>query len=216
MRILSIETSTHGRVLIKDPTSPSSPHRLLIGFHGYAQNAGDMFAELERIPGLEGWTLVSVEALHPFYARAGKVVASWMTRQDRDLAIADNIAYVNRVLGTLLSDFPAAPIVYIGFSQGVAMAYRAAVLGSQRAHGVIAIGGDVPPEVKTVSVDRFPPVLIAAGLKDSWHTSEKVEADDAFLRSHGVQTEIFRYAGGHEWTDELRDHLSGTLLSMIK
>jgi predicted esterase len=139
-----------------------------------------------------------------------------MTRQDRDLAIGDNIAYVNRVVGGLLSEFPAAPIVYIGFSQGVAMAYRAAVLGSERAQGVIAVGGDVPPEVKTVSVDRFPPVLIAAGQNDSWYTSEKLEADASFLRSYGVQAEIFRYSGGHEWADELRIHLSRALLLMVK
>ena len=95
MRTLSTKTSTHGRTLIKDPTPPSSPHRLLVGFHGYAQNAEEMVAELERLPGAEEWTLVAVQALHRFYARGGeKVVASWMTRQDRELAIADNIAYV--------------------------------------------------------------------------------------------------------------------------
>ena len=76
MRTLSIETSTHGRALIKDPTPPSSNPLLLIGFHGYAQNAEDMLAELERIPGIARWTLASVQALHPFYTRGDeKVVA---------------------------------------------------------------------------------------------------------------------------------------------
>ena len=215
MRILSIETSTHGRALIKDPTSNSFPHRLLVGFHGYAQNAEDMLAEMERIPGIDAWTLVSIQALHCFYSRDQKVVASWMTRQDREAAIADNIAYVNLVISNLLSGRPKPPIVYIGFSQGVAMAYRAAVLGSQPAHGVIAIGGDVPPEIKSVSADRFPPVLIAAGQNDSWYTAQKVEMDEAFLRSHGVQTEVFRYAGRHEWTEELRDHLSRALADLV-
>ena len=217
MRTLSTKTSTHGRTLIKDPTPPSSPHRLLVGFHGYAQNAEEMLAELERLPGAEEWTLVAVQALHRFYARGGeKVVASWMTRQDRELAIADNIAYVNRVVSTLLAGAPDAAIVFIGFSQGVAMAYRAAVLGSHRPVGVITVGGDVPPDVKTISADQFPPIFIAAGDADQWYTSEKADADEVFLRSHGVRTEVFRYHGGHEWTDELRDHFRRVLDRLVQ
>src|SRR3954469_25980550 len=157
VRTISVETRTHGRALIKD-ASPSSG--LLVGFHGYAQSADDMLAELELIPGSDRWTLVSVQGLHRFYARAqGKVVASWMTREDREQAIADNLGYVNRVVAAALRGTgDASTIVFVGFSQGVAMAYRAAVMGERRAGCVIAIGGDMPPDVKEASADRFPPI----------------------------------------------------------
>ena len=212
MRAISIETPTHGRALIKDAVVSSSASRLLVGFHGYAQNAEDMLAELERLPGSDQWTLVSVQALHRFYSRGNeRVVASWMTRQDRELAITDNIAYVDRVVSTLLADAPQAPVVFVGFSQGVAMAYRAAVLGVHRARSVIAIGGDVPPEVKTAPASRFPAILIAAGESDPFYTPAKVAADEAFLSSIGVRTDVFRYRGGHEWTDELRDRIHRAL-----
>ena len=76
MRAISIPTSTHGRVLIRD-AADASHRRLLVGFHGYAQSAEDMLSELEQIPGGEQWTLVSVQALHRFYARRmEKIVAS--------------------------------------------------------------------------------------------------------------------------------------------
>src|SRR5207249_1828450 len=155
---------------------------LLVGFHGYAQSAEDMLSELELIPGSERWTLVSVQALHRFYARGQKVVASWMTRQDRDDAIADNLAYVDRAVGAVLADADNARVVFVGFSQGVAMAYRAAVAGIHRARGIIAIGGDVPPDVKVAPADRFPPIFVAAGESDQWYSAEKVEADEMFLR----------------------------------
>src|SRR5262245_30774115 len=103
MRVLPIETPTHGRVLVKEPSTTDSPMRLLVGFHGYAQSAEDMLAELELIPGIETWTLVSVQGLHRFYARGQRVVSSWMTREDRELAIDDNIAYVNRALASLIT-----------------------------------------------------------------------------------------------------------------
>ncbi len=96
MRTISFETPTHGRALIRDATAANSDSRFLVGFHGYAQNAEDMLAELDRLPGADAWSLVSIQALHRFYARGNeRVVASWMTRQDRELAIADNLVYVD-------------------------------------------------------------------------------------------------------------------------
>ena len=54
---------------------------------------------LEAIPGSSAWTLVSIQALHRFYrGRTDDVVASWMTREDRDEAIADNLAYISAAL----------------------------------------------------------------------------------------------------------------------
>lgn len=212
MRTLLIETPTHGRTLIKDPAAPAAVQRILVGLHGYGQSAQEMLEELERVPGLEAWTLVSVQGLHRFYSRGHeRVVASWMTREDRESAIADNIAYVDRAVSAVLEKRDSAAIVFAGFSQGVAMAYRSAVLGAHRADQIIAIGGDVPPDVKTISTDRFPPVMIAAGDTDQWYTAEKCAADETLLRSRGVKTEVFRYSGGHHWTEELRQHLGRTL-----
>ena len=86
-------------------------------------------------PAANAGRCVSVQGLHRFYARGhGKVVASWMTREDREQAIADNLGYVNRVVRAALQGVgDEATIVFLGFSQGVAMAYRAAVMGERRA-----------------------------------------------------------------------------------
>lgn len=201
-----IETPTHGRVLIDAPAG--APAAVLVAFHGYAQSADDMLAELKQIPGSDAWTLVSVQALHRFYARGDeKVVASWMTRQDREQAIADNLHYVDRVLDSVRMRADSAvgvPAFVLGFSQGAAMAYRAGVLGRHTVAGVIAIGGDVPPDTRVVPASRWPRVLVAAGASDHWFTPEKVAADEAFLRAHGVVHEVLRYDAGHMITDEVR------------
>ena len=217
MKSISIETPTHGHVLIRDAVAPNTDARFLVGFHGYAQNAEDMLAELDRIPGSDVWTLVSIQALHRFYSRGNeRVVASWMTRQDRELAIADNVVYVDSVVRSLLANALQAPVVFVGFSQGVAMAYRAGVLGAHRARGVIAVGGDIPPELRTEPADRFPTILLAAGGSDTFYTSEKLDADEAFLVSIGVRHDVFRYPGGHEWTDALRDRIHRALDPIIR
>jgi len=214
MRTLSIETTTHGRVLVQDAAS-SPAAGLLVAFHGYGHAADDELAELRKISGVDRWTVASTQALHRFYTRGDqKVVASWMTRQDRDEAIADNVAYVDRVVDAV---GPARPLVFAGFSQGAAMAYRAAMLGKHRAAGVLALGGDIPPELKSAAATRaWPLVLIGAGGEDGYYTPAKVDADAAFLAGHAIPHDIVRFSGGHEWTDDFRSAAARWLQRVIQ
>ena len=223
MEILHPTTTVRGRVLVDRAVDPVGA---LIGFHGYAQCAEDMLDELRLIPGADRWTRVSVQALHQFYIRGNsKVVASWMTRQDRELAIADNIAYVQEALTRVFAEeagvdvpahgstrAPAHQRIYIGFSQGVAMAYRAALHSPTPATAIVALAGDIPPEVKDDKSLVWPRVLIGVGEREEWYTGEKLEADQAFLRERGVSHDVVRFDGGHEWTDEFRA-AAGRLLS---
>jgi predicted esterase len=214
VRILTIETTTHGRVLIDDAFSGEAGW--VVGFHGYGQNADDTLNDLRRIPGIDRWRIASVQALSRFYTRDEGVVASWMTRQDRELAIADNLVYVDKAIDALdlapkLRASKAPRLVLVGFSQGAAMAFRAGFLGRHHPDGVIALGGDVPPEVTTSLPRRSserakagPQVLLGAGKNDRWYTAEKVDKDEAFLRASGIDHQIVRFDGGHEWNDEFR------------
>lgn len=160
-----------------------------------------MLEELKRIPGAGGWRLVSVQALHRFYTRNDQgVVASWMTREDREQAMADNIEYMNRVVAMLRD---TGPIVFLGFSQGASMAARAAIRGSTRAAGLIILGGDIPADAREERAAGWPPVLVGCGDSDAWYGA-RVESDVAFLRERGVMHQVLRFAGGHEFTDEFR------------
>jgi predicted esterase len=191
----TIPATVHGRYLVRD----GPPERLLVGFHGYGETAEAHMAELGQIPGIDRWTAVAVQALHPFYAgRTGKIVASWMTSLDRELAVDDNRAYVHSVV----AQFPMArQLVFLGFSQGAAMAYRAAA-GSD-AVGVIALGGDVPPEIVEAR-PKLPPVLIGRGIREEWYTEEKLQKDLRFLRDVTTVSTCV-YDGAHEWTAEFRE-----------
>jgi len=203
VRALSIETRTHGRVLVEDAAAQPAAGAF-IAFHGYGQSADEALADVLGIPGASAWTVAAVQGLHRFYSRNDeRVIASWMTRQDRDDAIADNVGYVNRVVETLQA---RGPLVFIGFSQGASMAYRAALLGGHEAAGIIALGGDIPPEVKRLATGRrWPPVLVGAGENDAWYTPPKMDADVEFLARSGVVHGVVRFRGGHEWTTQFRE-----------
>src|SRR5262245_44135492 len=93
----ALAATVHGRYLVE--ASATAPAPMLVGFHGYAESAEIQLDRLRSIPGSERWLLVSVQGLHRFYrGRTDDVVASWMTRQDRELMIADNASYAAAVV----------------------------------------------------------------------------------------------------------------------
>ncbi len=189
----TIETLVHGRYLYED----RGAERLLVGFHGYAEDAEIHIAALQTISAVQRWSVVAIQALHPFYTRSGNVVASWMTSLDREQAVADNLAYIRKVLATL----PAPrTLVFAGFSQGASMAARAAA--DNRCSGLMMLGGDVPADVKRPDV-QLPPVLLGRGTRDDWYTEEKLAADTTFLETVTRVTGCV-FEGGHEWSDEYR------------
>lgn len=199
--IHSVAAITHGRVLMR---RAAEARGIIIGFHGYLETAAIQLARLESIPGADRWNLLSVQGLHRVYrGRTKDVVASWMTSQDREAAIADNVAYAAAALSVATLEPPAA-VVYAGFSQGGAMAFRAALHGNA-AGGIISVGADVPPELLADPSATFPPVLFAHAEHDEWFTKERHDGDVASLVARGVDVTPLVYGGGHDWTPEVSE-----------
>jgi predicted esterase len=122
-----------------------------------------------------------------------------MTRQDRELLIADNVAYANAAVATAADGRQLERLTFCGFSQGVAMAFRAGLLGARKADAVLALGGEIPPELLTDPSASFPRVLLARGARDEWYTGDKLQADAAALTARGVHVDTLTFDGAHEW-----------------
>jgi predicted esterase len=185
-----------------DLPDQGAPRLLVVGFHGYAEQAAVQLERLRAMRETRPWALASVQALHRFYRRDGQTIAAgWMTREDRELMIADNVAYVDAVVAAIAHDVPeTVPLVFAGFSQGASMAYRAAALGVRTAAGVIAVGGDLPPDLPADSIRRIGRVLIAAGARDSFYTRQLRERDERCLAEAGVEITTREIDARHEWT----------------
>ncbi len=210
-----VATPVHGRYLVQ-PARTAPARGWFVGYHGYAQNAEIMLDLLRPVPGADGWLVVAVQALHAFYNRSEDVVANWMTRQDRELAIADNVAYVDAVLDALAREHgEPARIVHAGFSQGVGMAYRAAALGRRPAAGVLAVAGDLPPELRTSPERPWPRVRIVTGSRDGYYGEALVRRDEALLREAGAYASARIVEGaGHEWTGDVIEE-AGAFLAAV-
>lgn len=212
-----LAATVHGTYLVAPPAA-GPPRAAVVGFHGYGETAADHLAALSRLPGAGRWLLAAVQGLHPFYRKDGSVVASWMTSFDRDNALADNTRYAASVLAALAHDHPTVSRwALTGFSQGVAMAYRAAAGAPHPIHALVALAGDVPPDVAATGMNDFPPVLIGRGTGDGWYDDPKLQSDLTTFAEHGVTAESLVFEGGHEWDaaflaragDFLARHLEG-------
>jgi predicted esterase len=200
----SIAVMAHGRYLVVPPAS-LGPAPVVVGFHGYAEGAEAQLERLRAIPGAERWRLVSIQGLHRFYQRrTNEVVAGWMTKQNRELAIADNLAYVAGVIEAIDREWPgAARVVLAGFSQGVAMAFRAAAAAARPVDGVIAVGGDVPPELDAAALAHIPSALVCRGARDELYAAATFDNDVRRLREAGAEVRPVLFEGAHEWSDEV-------------
>ncbi len=208
--IRTLSTATLGRYLVEPAADLKAP--ILVGFHGYGQNAEVLLEELRRIPGIARWALVSVQALHRFYnTRTQAVGGSWMTSLDRDQAIQDNLAYVGRVLAELRAERGPSHLVFAGFSQGAAMAWRAAA--HFPCEGLIVLGGDLPKDVAQAPV--LPPILLGRGERDTYYTAAQLAQDLRHLEGRGLQVQAVTFDGGHEWGLPFLE-ASGTFLDRVR
>lgn len=199
-----VTTRTHGRYLLRRSLDP--PTLLVVGFHGYRENAARHLAELERIPGADRWELVAIDALHAFYAGStGEVIRGWMTRELREESIADNVSYVRTILDAVRRELGwELPLAFVGFSQGASMAWRTSILAGHGTGSVVALAGDIPPELDRLEAPFPQRVLLAHGDGDEWYNPAKRGEDEALLARHAVSPEILVFQGGHEWTGEAR------------
>jgi hypothetical protein len=69
--------------------------------------------------------------------------------------------------------------------------------------GVIAVGGDIPPELDRAALARVGAALVCRGERDDWYTGEKFDNDLRRLREADARVQPFVFGGGHEWSDDV-------------
>jgi predicted esterase len=185
-------TRFHGRYVVR-PSRSRRSDLWFVGFHGQGQTAEGFLAPLERVPRGADWLVAAVQGLNRSYAgRTQEIVATWMTSQDRELAIADNILWVDTVLDRLEQEFgPPRAIVFAGFSQGVAMAYRAGLFCRRISLGVVACCGDVPPELMSAETRPWPRSWPPPAPATLVHAGASPPMRSSFARAPDVDVRVF-------------------------
>ena len=116
-----------------------------MAFHGYGQLAQYFQRNFRFLP--EDYCVIVPEGLHRFYQEgmSGRVVASWMTKEDRLVDIENQSAYLNAILEDIKwHEYPKVKLIIFAFSQGVATACRWIVGNDIPIEKFYAWGGSLP------------------------------------------------------------------------
>ncbi|MCB0358558.1 MAG: dienelactone hydrolase family protein [Bdellovibrionales bacterium] len=196
-----VSAAVRGRLLVS-PACSGETVATFVGFHGYAESAEDQLQRLLLTRASENVACCAIQGLHLFYNRSGAVVASWMTKQDREAAIQSNLHYVSDCMKQLKMDrVLRQPVVFFGFSQGAAMAYRAASALFQDVSALVILAGDIPPDLSDASLRQLPATLIARGSCDDRYPAQQLEKDAARFAAARKAVEVCEFDGAHEWSD---------------
>jgi predicted esterase len=180
--------------------------------HGHGQLAGrflSRFTPLEREDRLfiapEGLSRYYLEPAAAVHGPESPVGATWMTREDRDVEIADQKRYLDLLYKEVFDRVDRAAVRFwaLGFSQGVATVTRWLV-GSRAtitADKVVLWTGIIPPELEATGARALSargPVTMVVGSTDEFVTPTVVAAQEAALRELGVPFRTQSFDGGHD------------------
>ena len=187
---------------------------LWIVCHGYGQLAArflEPFASLER-----PWRrIVAPEGLSRFYldrSRVGVntqagVGATWMTREDREHEIDDQITYLDTLLEEVQPDAAASGVRLrvLGFSQGVATVTRWLARGRRvRANELILWAGSVPADVdlsRLANRLEGASVVFAVGTRDELAPWASADVEVGRFTAAGIDARLVTFDGGHRLDD---------------
>jgi predicted esterase len=199
---------------------------LWIVCHGFSQLAQN-FAEPFRAFESDTRLIVAPEALSRFYldsrpmhTQSSPVGATWMTRENREMDIADNTDYLDALYERLLESLAnegaerdRIRVHALGFSQGAVAVARWAALGSAVVDHLVLWGHSIPDDVNLRALgDRRPGITVELvyGARDRLMAPEIAAAQRAVLEGSGVRFRMREFDGGHVLsTAVLRELMAG-------
>jgi predicted esterase len=177
--------------------------------HGYNQLAGDFIREFETIAA-DTRVIVAPEALSRYYlatepgfhSAESKIGATWMTRADRDLEIADYVAYLDDLYDEIFTRVRRAEVsvTVVGFSQGGATANRWLTRGRARADRLIMWGALLATDSDlnhAATFFRDVKLTIVYGKRDQFADEGMIASYEKLLRETNVPYELVTFDGGH-------------------
>lgn len=172
-------------------------------FHGYGQLAEYFIKHFSELD-LDENFIIAVEGLSRFYVEGltGRVGASWMTKDERELEIKDQSTYINAVLNDagINLDLENYNFVVLGFSQGTATAVRWFVNNGIRPNRLVLWAGSFPHDIDVFehkSTFEKLPVSYVYGTEDQFLQNVDMNAKIEELQKTGMDVSVWTFEGKH-------------------
>ncbi len=169
---------------------------LLIVLHGYGQLAEFFIRKFKDVQ--ENYLVVAPEGMHRFYLNgtSGRVGASWMTKEDRESDITDNLNWLNQLLNELKEKKKFEKIILLGFSQGGATAARWYYSYKYEFNHLILWASVFPPDLEKPENSNDSENYFVIGTEDEFYNAEAQKNEVEFYRKIGFQT--IQFSGRHD------------------
>lgn len=178
---------------------------IIYALHGYGQLIHFFSRKFNSIINKET-AVVCPEGMHRFYLKgsSGRVGASWMTKEAREIDIEDNIHFLDMLNKEITAKSKIKKITVLGFSQGGATAARWVQLGSIRTDNFVLWASVFPPDLKEIhdhSKFDLTQNFFVVGDKDEYFSEENILKTKQDFSSKELAFEFIHFNGDHNIYD---------------
>lgn len=175
----------------------SKSKKALYVLHGYGQLSEFFIRKFQQLS--HEYVIIAPEGMHRFYlsGSSGRVGASWMTKEAREIDIADTLSYLDALDAKLSDEFQFETKYLLGFSQGGATAARWNQLGNTKFDALILWASVFPPDLpNTIKAELNEPNYFVIGDEDEFYSTEnqKKLIEDYVSKNFKIK----QYRGKHD------------------
>jgi predicted esterase len=178
---------------------------LLIVLHGFGQLSKFFIKKFEFLP--DNYLILAPEGMHRFYLQgnSGRVGASWMTKEARELDIEENTKALKTILEKVKSEKQFSKIMLLGFSQGGATAARWYFSDSEQFDHLILWASVFPPDLEKPAFEINNKNYFILGNQDEYYTEAQQFTEIAAYKEIGFNT--IHFEGKHDIHQETLSEL---------
>ncbi len=178
-----------------------SPEMIWYVLHGYGQLSKFFIRKFNSLDPNKH-LVVAPEGLHRFYlsGSAGRVGASWMTKDDRLNDIKDYVHYLDRLHESIGSNLKQTKICVLGFSQGSATASRWVFQGNINPDFLVLWSSTFPPDLEfstDIQITKKMKSLVVYGDSDEYMSLDNFNEHFDEIERNGIQLTKIPFEGDH-------------------
>lgn len=176
---------------------------LWLVFHGYGQLA-EFFIRKFLPFDSEDRLIVAPEGTNYSYIKEfqGRVGANWMTKHERETAIANNHRFLDLLMEQLLKKFESPPKIHVlGFSQGAATCTRWVCQWSGQMDSLVLWAGGFAADLSLdLGRKKFEntQVILVFGYQDELIQENQIKQQEELVKGLGKPLITLNFQGGHE------------------
>jgi predicted esterase len=184
------------RYEIQVPQSNVRAPKMIIALHGYGQLVKYFIRKFEALS--SEYLIVCPEGPHRFYLKgsSGRVGASWMTKEAREMDIEDNVHWLNALIDELKEHYTPDSITLLGFSQGAATAARWYQQNPKQFDQLILWAAVFPPDIERGTFTSNHSMHFVLGNQDEYYQGSDAEALKNSYLDLGFK--VHDYEGTHD------------------